>query len=100
MLEANTHAIWTLTTGHPEEDRAALETALDLESYHLASKQRVRLVRDVQLEKEHPVTATSLPAWCQGDCGDRECSPAACGKESTNWSLPILPPLTQWLLAN
>ena len=31
--------------------RAALETALELESYQLASKQRARVVREVQLEK-------------------------------------------------
>ena len=32
--------------------RAALETALELESYQLASKQRARFVREVQLEKQ------------------------------------------------
>ena len=36
----------------PATLRAALETALELESYQLASKQRARVVREVQLEKQ------------------------------------------------
>ena len=38
----------------PATLRAALETALELESYQLASKQRTRFVKEIQLE-EHPV---------------------------------------------
>ena len=38
----------------PATLRAALETALELESYQLASKQRTRFVKEIQLE-EHPM---------------------------------------------
>lgn len=43
----------------PATLRAALETALELESYQLASKQKARFVREIQLEKEQPVQSVS-----------------------------------------
>ena len=41
--------------------RAALEAALELESYQLASKQRARFVREVQLEN-HPAHGSAKPS--------------------------------------
>ena len=42
-----------LRQSRPESLRQALETALELESYQLASRQRSRAVREVQLEPDH-----------------------------------------------
>lgn len=50
----------------PATLRAALETALELESYQLASNQRARFVREVQLEKEHTVQQQVLQSGAKG----------------------------------
>ena len=53
----------------PATLRAALETALELESYQLASKQKARFVKEIQLEKEQPVQSitTSKGTVAPGD---------------------------------
>ena len=50
----------------PATLRAALETALELESYQLASRQRARFVREVQLEKEHTVQQQVFQSGAKG----------------------------------
>ena len=49
--------------------RAALETALELESYQLASKQKARFVKEIQFEKEQSVQSvtTSKGTVAPGD---------------------------------
>ena len=53
----------------PATLRAALETALELESYQLANKQKARFVKEIQLEKEQPVQSitTSKGTVAPGD---------------------------------
>ena len=43
----------------PATLRADLEMALELESYQLASKQKARFVKEIQLEKGQPVQSVS-----------------------------------------
>ena len=50
----------------PATLRAALETALELESYQLTSRQRARFVREVQLEKEHTVQQQVFQSGAKG----------------------------------
>jgi hypothetical protein len=45
----------------PATLRAALETALELESYQLASRQKARFVKEIQLERELPVQSMTTP---------------------------------------
>ena len=53
----------------PATPRTTLETALELESYQLSSKQKVRFVKEIQLEKEQPVLSviTSKGTVAPGD---------------------------------
>ena len=49
---------------------ALIGTALELESYQLASKQKARFVREVQLEEKHPVQCRMTNQGAKEQTGD------------------------------
>ena len=85
--------------------RAALETALELESYQLANKQKARFVRDTVGEG----AACAVCDYSQENCGSWGCSSAAgggsgtmlqdsytlCGQEGENTNWPEYPSVVQ-----
>ena len=54
----------------PATLRDALGTALELESYQLASKQKARFVREAQLEEKHPVQCRMTNQGAKEQTGD------------------------------
>ena len=54
----------------PATLRDALGTALELESYQLASKQKARFVQEAQLEEKHPVQCRMTNQGAKEQTGD------------------------------